>query len=758
MMLDYTPFFLRLSFIDRPNPQCPDSQKKEDYHVRTARYFLSSADMDKWALSYAGYIASREFRDGNQWRKANIEAFLNDSSGKGRNRVAVTQNVVIPVWKQLVGGIIGASVNAKAQAMTRMATTRRERELGRLKMMTAAALSSPQLGQVIQEEYPMIGSSQEDTLSSFENYYQDCTVKATDALMQVVSSDPDNNFDVMKIDHADDCALGGWCVSHATPHQDKFFWERIHPLESLWDTNSKRNDLSDSQWWGVRPLLDMSTIVARWNPDPERVRSIMNYTRSTMQNTQFTKQTQIYVHQVYWKDWSHRKRAWVLGPDGEKELVIVDDSEQGPYTSKDAVDPPDNELNHQTFKGRKVRNEAIEIIRYCVFVPQEYLPGANVGPRGIDWVLAYGEYPLQEREWFDTAVVRSPVKISAFINSSGRFISPVQAAISPQELLNQTLTTFSGLLNQTGGSGMILDRAGLDPAFPENKVHMAAKNGETIIMNGRGNINNMLTHYDHTPKEGMYRMLQIVNYMNAISKESTSSTDVMRGQPTGGEQLVGVTENQQMRGMVMEMPFRHTIMLLYQQMYQYTAQAGRQFYAKNPSKLEQIVGMDDMLAVLMTPDALLEQFRVEVVLTGNQNARIEQGNMQILQFLQLQMLDPMTAAQLWGRSTPEDVAEGLRKSQKIQQEAAKEKQKQDAQAAQMAMAMQKQQEIDAMNQETYKDALDTANERMKEQAKGMQPYQRAEAASMFPPPDANGGQPPSRAGRIQPMTAQPGLR
>jgi hypothetical protein len=197
----------------------------------------------------------------------------------------------------------------------------------------------------------------------------------------------------------------------------------------------------------------------------------------------------------------------------------------------------------------------------------------------------------------------------------------------------------------------------------------------------------------------------------------------------------------------MQQPYLAAIAYQFEQMHQFDAQAGKQFFCKRPWMLEQMVGDDDMKALIASEEMQLEQFRVKVDLAPNATQERMETDMQVIPgLLQLGMLDPVTAAQLMGKSTKDDAYAAARKFTKQAAAAAAEQQKM-AQAAQAQAGLDAEQaELDSAKGDLAKAEQAQELNREKLQQKLAQPLVQANADWMKPPKEAPGGKAPATPG------------
>jgi hypothetical protein len=354
-------------------------------------------------------------------------------------------------------------------------------------------------------------------------------------------------------------------------------------------------------------------------------------------------------------------------------------------------------------------------------------------------VLDYGMYPLQEAEADDVYSVKFPIKFSAWRYLGGHAVAPITAARDPQRWMNQITSDIAWRMRKAGGKSVLLAKEALDGSnMDEDELNHKVKEGDTIVVPAAmlGGLQNASGQIDASPGASFYNMLGLLPQIKSVAESSVGVYESNYGAPQGGGQLVGTLQLQLQQAGVMQQPFYAAIADLYKQIHQFNAQAGKQFYSRRPWLLSQMVGEDDMTALITTEDMQLEQFRVKVSLSpdGAQLRTITDQQL-IPQLMQMGMLDPTTASTLMGRSFPEDVYAAARQFTKQAAEAAA----QQAQAQQVMMAeqamSQEQAAIDQQGSEIAKQENNSDLKLAQLQQKADQPYRQAESEWMKPDSD-----------------------
>jgi hypothetical protein len=310
-------------------------------------------------------------------------------------------------------------------------------------------------------------------------------------------------------------------------------------------------------------------------------------------------------------------------------------------------------------------------------------------------------------------------------------VAPLTAVRDPQRWMNQITSDIAYRLRVAGGKLTLIAKEGLtDSNYTEQDLEMKTKEGGVAVMGASqlGGLQNSHAVVDTSPGAEIYNMMGMLPQAKSIAESSTGVYEQNFGAPQGQDQLVGTLQLQLQQAGVMQQPFYAAVADLFRQQKQFYAQAGRQFYTRMPWILRQMVGDEDAEAMMAAPDAQMEQFRVNIDLVqDSKQLRIITDQQTIPGLLQLGMLDPTTAAQLLGRSTPNDAYDAAREYTKMAAEAQAEQaqqmqQAQQQQAVAMEQAAIRDEEADIAKQQTEAEIKAKANE-IKESA----PYRQADA-------------------------------
>lgn len=701
----------------RPLKTTPESQKDAEYHAKCARYYMSQQDIgyrrwyEDWYRAALRYAIDSEDAWGEE---DDIRMFLG-SEESPTGRVALKWPLVRPTLTRMTGAVDNISITPQASSATpHFAKNRKEQALGIALLKSQAAQSGPMMAGAMATQG--ISPSEEEVMDSHENFYVDELVKGISNMLNVLALKSD--MDGQKRKTAEMMALSGLAAVHASIHGDDIIWEWCDPAEIGWDTSSIKPNMTDGEYMFVFPQMSVEAIAERWNPAKEKIEALDRFSSNAInQNGDYRQgwpQRRPRVPTVYWKDLKYVKRGYVM-KDGEVFYTSIDeidpDTGKVRYTKSDLVTPPVNRWTLRWTDQEKddgYQTRAIQVLRYCSFIPWEYFPCGLTSTHGYnerdkssrarelgisgDLILDYGIYPLQESDPDQVYSVEFPIKISCWSYLSGFVISPIAAALSPQRVMNQVTTDLMWRMSKGGNRGIAFDYdAAIGGSMTEEEVIKAIKNGDPVSLKGaiNGGVQNSIKEYNASVGSEFYSMFNTMEQMSNIAQASTGVYDQNFGAPGSPDQLVGVKQLQLQQAGIMQQPFYAAIADLYRQMHQFNAQAGKEHYARLPWLLAEMVGQTEAVAIEMSKDMILEQFRVKVDLAPDGEVTRNYVDTQMIpSYIQLGLLDQATAASLLGRSTPSDVNAAARSYTKMAKVAAAKMEQEKAKMAQQAALAQ----------------------------------------------------------------------
>jgi len=712
-----------MSLLIQANPNKPNRLTAENkdsnkqYHLDYAKWAVTNGFNSSHNEWLAKIKINKDFYKNEQWNDSeDIEAFLKDKSGQERNRIKMTNNLIRPMVEQYRGNAIILKINAQAQNISPMSITRRDEMLQEKLFKTEIATEFPTIGEEMRNQDKSIGQDVNETKIIFENLYVDEYVEKINSLLKFTKNL--NEFQVKQVKAAQNLALSGLIACEAFEHGGHLRFRMIESEDFFWDRDARDFDLTDAAFMGYSNPLDVSYILEKWQPSTEDAIALENLVSNPQHSESYMDSTttrghssyRIPVYSVFWKDTDKFEYAYVMDEFGYPYLTRINwtyEGEESPrYTDADIIDPPKSPKNNKLFKNGNKRKLYVDMIRYCRFVPSEVITSkTSLGQKYGDIVLEFGTLDYQEVDLLDYSNCKFPIKCQTWGYVDGEVFSPIDDAINPQRFINRVLSVTEQLINSAGGSNVIIDEDSIDPNS-KGDIYYDIKEGNPITVRTKGKgVPNTVGYYDNTPKQGVYSMFNILPVIKGMVQDTTGINEGLRGESTGSDQLVGVTELLIQRGSLMQEPFYESISRLFIQMYQYTASVGKLIYIDNEREIVNMLGDNGAEVIKLSDDMKNEDFNVFVERENDDSVLKSQANQMLAVFLERGMIDDKIFANLYNRSTPNDVTRALRNQAKLKAEA--ERQAAIEQSKQMEqMQMQEQQmQADAQAQNVNRDMV-----------------------------------------------------
>lgn len=720
-----------MSLFIQQNPSKPNrvttQNKNTDkvYHLDYAKWCVSNGYTSEHNAWLQRIKRNKDFYKNNQWvDKEDTEVFLKDSSGNDRNRIKMTNNLIRPMVEQYRGNAIILKINASAQSISPLSITRKDKKLSEKLFKTRLAEQFDGIGEQMRNFDKTLGKDDMETQIIFENLYVDDYVDKLNALLRFQKNL--NDFQGKQVQVALNLALSGLICMEAFEHGGHMRFRVVESEDVFVDRDARNPDLSDASFAGYMNPYDPSYILERWQPSAEEALAIENYASSSqsetinvdVSNTRSFKSSRIPVYTSFWKDTDKWEYGYVLDEFNQPYLTRINytyDGEESPrYTDADLIDPPNTVRNRKLFKNVKKKKLYMDATRYCRFIPAEIIASTQKSKpseeRIGDIVLEFGLVDYQEVDLTDFSNCKFPLKFQTWGYVDGEIFSPVDDAIDPQRFINRVLSVTEQLINNAGGSNIVIDEDSIDPNSKDD-IYYDIKEGNPITVRTKGKgVPNTVGYYDNTPKQGTYAMFNIIPTIKSMIQDTTGINEGLRGESTGSDQLVGVTQLLIQRGSLMQEPFYEAMSNLFLQCYRHVATAGKNFYIDSDREIVNILGEEGAQVIKLSKDMKNEDFNVFIERENDDSILKSQANQMLAVFLQQGLIDQNVFANLYNRSTPNDVTRALRTQAKLRQEAqrqqANEMEQQVAQMTAQQQAQAEQQRQDNLNVQNQNAALE----------------------------------------------------
>lgn len=714
-------------------PSILEKNKDEEYHRKFARYCLGQANNHQRAKFLEKFDRNKQFYVGNQWTDSeDIDSFLKDDNNQDRNRLSLVLNVIRPMIEQYRGNAIRMNINFRVKSISPQAVNRRETKLAQMKAFSKVANTPDNpFGAQMKKQFP-IGNSEAETTAIFQNIYVDSLVKSMNGLVKFISER--NEMTEKQVRVAEEMALSGLAVIKTFEHAGHQEFKNIPSDTYFFDNSAREYDFRDAEFMGDIPDMTASEIFEMY-PDISKGdrEAIENYVRHFAGNSiningnTIPHNGKVPVFNVYWRDGNIEEFGYVRDEYGYEFFTKINYTYEGEdkprYTDKDLIKSTSKKAKKLLGNNLKTRLY-YDVLRTAVIIPSEIVSSVkNDSTQKIpDIILDWGIAPYQESENLEYNSVKFPYKSYCWAYIDGEISSPVDDAIDPQRFVNRVWSVAENQINNSRGSGTAIDSHMVDDP---DEVLRNMNQSKPIFINAKGRgIQNAVSSYDGTVKQGTTVLFNIMDATKAAIKETTGVNDAIQGQSTGSDQLVGVTESMIQRGSLMQEPFYHGITNIFKQCYQSMCTVGKRIYLDSERNITIAVGDEWAETIKLSNDLRLEDFRIFVKRESPDEILKQAGDNMLLALLNNPtgpLIDQKRFADLYGRSTPDEVANALRayanereELQRMSNAAAQEEEQVLQQQAMQEQAEMEENQYEMLAREDIRDMTDKRHELKKE--------------------------------------------
>jgi hypothetical protein len=564
--------------------------------------------------------------------------------------------------QQYVGNAIRLSYDAKAKCISDFVINKREEELRKLKALQKVGEAMPFFKDIIKQFAP-IEDTELETEELFYNTFVENYETDVNNLIEFISNEI--NIDELKVQITRNLAICGLGIYKGYEAGDNYVAESVNPLFFGWDMSAKKPDLSDAEFMHDWYYMDSPSIFEKYPKISQEERELIeNYSNSNTQNSMHKIVNGIYtipggkvpVYEVYWKDVEKREYGWVMDEYGYPYYTMVNNADSQ-YTDKDLIEPV-TEKHKEEMGGKKKHTIYVDVVRYCIIIPQE-----EIGHGSGDIILEYGILPYQEKNLYDPANVKFPYKCYTYIYDRGEILTPLDDVIDPQRFLNRTLSVVESHMANMRGTGTVISKSAVDDRDGEADITRNINSSKPIFVDTDrvGSVQNAIGTYGTNLGGGTLQMFQVIQAVQQSIQDVTGVNEAMTGTQGGSDVLVGVIEAQIQRGSLVQEPFYWALTSILRQAYEHMATVGKAIYHDNPRKLAMMVGDEGMSRIEITKDHLLQDYRIFIKRSETPEQGVATSNQLLFTLLQAGLIDQTIFANLFNRASPDLVADALRK-------------------------------------------------------------------------------------------------
>ena len=669
--------------LQRPN-RVTTNKKDKEYHSSYAKWVLSCMESSNQREFIYKSLINWSFYKGNQWLfHEDLDAFLMDESGESRNRIRFMQNIIRPFVEYYRGSAIRMDISARAFSVSTQAIDRREKAKEEIDVIFAIYQAAPDKFKPEIKASTIIGETEEENNEIFINTYKDEIEENVNNIINFLAQR--NDIEDKKVQLIKNVVLDGIGIAKEYERFGSQVVEVVNPRRFIFDHTATSDDLKDAEYMGDWKLSSVADIIEEC-PDIKQ-RDIERLEKSSSSGAMYRgmhniasfehngSNGKIPVYYIEWRDIETDEFGAVINDNGVPQLTIINNSNLSPYTDKDLIKEKDlkkhkadNFWIDKALGGSNKKKIKYDAIRYIKFVPSEYIDNCKE-----DIVLDFGtkshcnKYSLNYKnpDW--------SYKIKCWGYDNGEISSPLDDLISPQRFLNRVLSMGEAHINNTRGSGIILDKSTIDPQVGEAETLSSINKGKPVLIDGA--VNNSIGFYNNQIGSGTIQLFDVARGMEAAAKNIIGGGESLMGQ--GGAYRASATVNDQnlTQGNTMQEPVFYCLHKIILDLYTSFGNRGRRILSENQSMLTVVTGEEGVKNIVLTKEYDLEEFRVTIERANNPAQERQGANEQLLSFLQLGLIDHEIFAKYYNKSNLSTLGTVIRERAMLMIEARKQQEK-----------------------------------------------------------------------------------
>lgn len=648
----------------RLRPNKLEGKKDKKYHREYGKFCLSTMGnylyrryINKCLINWSFFKG----QDGQWIFDEDIEAFFLDESGDIRNRLKWTKNVIKPMVQQYVGNAIRLAYDARANCISDFVINKRDKEMAKMRELHKFVSAYPFFKDIVKSRVPL-QETEEETEEIFMNLFVEEYERDINNLIEFIATEV--NIDEIKVQISRHLAICGLGIYKGFEQGGNYMAEAINPLFFIWDMSARKPDLSDAEYMGEWYYMDSASIFERFQDLTSEERMLIENFGNNNNNNGIHKiingiytlaGNKIPVHEMYWKDIEVREYGWVNDEFGYPYYTMIN-HEDSQYTDKDLIEPL-TEKHKEEMGDKKKHKIYVDVIRYCILIPQE-----DIGHADGDIILEYGILPYQEKNLYDPANVKFPYKCYTWVYDRGEILTPLDDVIDPQRFLNRTISVAESHLANMRGTGTVISKSAVDDRDGEADINRNINASKPIFVDTDrvGSVQNAIGTYGTNISGGTLQLFDVINTIQTSIQDVTGVNEAMTGTQGASDALVGVVQAQIQRGSLVQEPFYWGLTSILRSAYEHMATVGKAIYFDNPRKLAIMVGDKGLQNITISKDHLLQDYRIFINRSEPREQGIANGNQLLFTLLQSGMIDQQIFANLFNRANPELIANSIR--------------------------------------------------------------------------------------------------
>lgn len=320
--------------------------------------------------------------------------------------------------------------------------------------------------------------------------------------------------------------------------------KRVHPLNMVFDTSAKTDDLSDAVYFGELEYQPLASAAERYGLSDEELKRVYSSYQEYLGITAATEAIGNPSNSYNFGAIGGNRLRWFKTIDGELRVLVTRAvwRDYKIINHKNEINPRYGTEHFQEIKDEprerdknKIVTNKFEVWRQCTII------GGLI-------VREWGECPNQARDLSDLSTTEPPYKAWIPNFASGRGVSKVERLASIQLMKDMVMYNMNLAMSRVGAKGVTYDLAMIPDGWsPEKAMKYMRVFGvqfinskDSMLMQGN---TNTFKEFDMTISQTIEQYLKIMAFFDNEMDKISGVSPERQGEVQGASQGLGVTQS-----------------------------------------------------------------------------------------------------------------------------------------------------------------------------------------------------------------------
>jgi hypothetical protein len=546
-----------------PRLDVPDSEKNtQKYHEDFARAIVNRSISDSWRNDYMLVAECYKFLEEGSSGEL-VSHLQKGDDGTDLPAIWLSLNTIPTKIDLLTGELETRGYDIRVRALNKEAVSRKQEQVEKLRVKR-------KLGPLFKEadEIAGIASGESEYVPQSEaelREYADLSIKdkfeiiMTGILKWVAKR---NDWDEERKTLFRDILIANraWIrneIIRGIPRS-----RRVHPLNMIFDTSAKKDDLSDATFFGEVEYLPLASAAERYNLSTEELERVYGKYQEYMGTNAATEAISPSAdYAASFETIGGKRLSWFKTVDDELRVLVTravwrdykylhhKHEKNKKYGSEHLQEiPSTSDVRSREQNKTQLITKKLEIWRQCTII------GGHV-------VREWGECPNQARDVNDLGTTEAPYKAWIPNYSSGRGVSKVEQLASVQLYKDVLLYNMQLAVLRAGAKGISYDLAMKPDTMTVEQVMKYLKTAGVTFYNSKdfqflaGSNTSPFREYDLSMSDSVVKYVDLMNYLDREMDKISGISPERQGAVQGASQGLGVQQTALFQSNLITQPY-----------------------------------------------------------------------------------------------------------------------------------------------------------------------------------------------------------